>query len=84
MLNNFNYILGSFGSECRQCILEMNTNRRLRRRRTERERGGRGRVAEMVRERGGKRRERGGRKRGERKKEAVNYIYPRELIRSLN
>lgn len=83
MLNNFNYILGSFGSEYRQCILEMNTNRRLRRRRTERERGGRGRVAEMGRERGGKRRERGGRKKGERKKEAVNYTYISSWINSL-
>lgn len=82
MLNNFNYKLGPFGSECRQCILEMNTNRRLRRRRTER--GGGGRVTKRGRGRGEERRERGGRKRGERKKEAVNYIYPRELIRSLN
>lgn len=46
--------------------------------------GGRGRVTERGRGRGEERRERGGRKRGERKKEAVNYIYPRELIRSLN
>lgn len=84
MLNNFNYKLGPFGSERRQCILKMNTNRRLRRRRTERERGGeeewqRGEEGEEERNERERREEEG---RG--KREAVNYIYPRELIRSLN
>lgn len=83
MLNNFNYKLGSFGSECRQCILEMNTNRRLRRRRTERERGERKSDRKGKRERRRETRERREEEGGEKERGGQLYEYISSWINSL-